>query len=145
PKRLQCLQNDSRRPINYWEATMVYPQTEGALALPFPRSDQPRRLTIVARRPTPTATAEAPPRGTSLQSAVVASRPTANATLQTLYDAYVTAVYKFIFRKVGNREDAEDLTSQVFLKAAQNLDTDRDAQSMLAWIYQVARTTIADH
>src|SRR5690242_20733093 len=127
------------------EATMVYPQTEGALALSFPRSAQPRRLTVVKRRPPADAIAAAPPRDACPQSAIVEQRPTASVILQTLYDSYATAVYKFIFRKVGNREDAEDLTSQVFLKAAQNLDTERDSQSMLAWLYQVARTTIADH
>src|SRR5690349_21977105 len=110
---------------------MVYLQTEGALALSLPQPKQPRRLALVERHPPANATAYAPPLDSRTQSAIVERHPAANATLQTLYDAYATSVYKFIFRKVGNREDAEDLTSQVFLKAAQNLDTDRDAQSML--------------
>src|SRR6476646_8571092 len=65
--------------------------------------------------------------------------------LQVAYDKYVEQIYKFIFFKVGNREDAEDITSQVFIKAASMLDTEQDERAKLAWLYQVARTTITDH
>jgi RNA polymerase sigma-70 factor (ECF subfamily) len=100
---------------------MLHLQTDNALALAYQPPDPPARPAAADRS------------------------PTASAILQTLYDTHVTAIYQFIFRKVGNRTDAEDLTSQVFLKAAQHLDTDRDAPSMRAWLYQVARTTITDH
>ena len=33
-----------------------------------------------------------------------------------LYDYYVTRIYRFIFFKVRTKEEAEDLTSEVFLK-----------------------------
>ena len=66
-------------------------------------------------------------------------------TLQRIYDAHAAQIYRFIYHKVGNREDAEDLTAQVFIKATQSLDIRQDEQSQLAWLYQVARTTIADH
>src|SRR5215207_3050031 len=66
-------------------------------------------------------------------------------TLQRIYDAHAAQIYRFIYHKVGNREDAEDLTAQVFIKATQSLDTRQDEQSQIAWLYQVARTTIADH
>lgn len=67
------------------------------------------------------------------------------ASLQAIYDAYVEQIYKFIFFKVGNREDAEDITSQVFIKAAHSLDVAQQPHTQLAWLYQVARTTITDH
>jgi RNA polymerase sigma-70 factor (ECF subfamily) len=54
-------------------------------------------------------------------------------------------IYRFIYAKVGNREAAEDLTSQVFLKATRWLAQDRSADSMRAWLYTVARSTIADY
>ena len=75
-------------------------------------------------------------------SATVASRKVA---LQAIYDAYAESIYKFIFFKVGNREDAEDITSQVFIKAANSIDISQTQQTQLAWLYQVARTTITDH
>jgi RNA polymerase sigma-70 factor (ECF subfamily) len=65
--------------------------------------------------------------------------------IQQAYEDYVEQIYKFIYLKVGNREDAEDLTSQVFIKATTCLDIAQDERAKLAWLYQVARTTIADH
>jgi RNA polymerase sigma-70 factor (ECF subfamily) len=54
-------------------------------------------------------------------------------------------IYRFIYAKVGNREAAEDLTSEVFLKAVRWLAQDRSADSIRAWLYTVARGTIADY
>ena len=67
------------------------------------------------------------------------------AALQRVYDKHVEQIYKFIYFKVGNREDAEDITSQVFIKAANSLDVTQEDAVKLAWLYQVARTTITDH
>lgn len=68
-----------------------------------------------------------------------------SAGLQRLYEEHLSAIYRFIYSKVGNREEAEDLTSQVFIKAVRSLDSARDAHSIQSWLFQVARTTIADH
>ncbi|HYO48505.1 MAG TPA: sigma-70 family RNA polymerase sigma factor [Chloroflexia bacterium] len=65
--------------------------------------------------------------------------------LQEVYDKHVEQIYKFVYFKVGNREDAEDITSQVFIKAANSMDLTQEDQVKLAWLYQVARTTITDH
>ena len=67
------------------------------------------------------------------------------ALLRTVYEENLTAVYRFIYGKVGAREEAEDLTSQVFMKALRGLDRARDPQSIQNWLFQVARTTVADH
>jgi len=66
-------------------------------------------------------------------------------TLEVLYQRHVRSIYRFVYSKVGNREEAEDLTAQVFLKAARGIDATRDALSAQGWLFQVARTTIADH
>jgi RNA polymerase sigma factor (sigma-70 family) len=70
---------------------------------------------------------------------------TRRAALKAIYDAHVEQIYKFVFFKVGNREDAEDITSQVFIKAAHSLDVTQQGHTQLAWLYQVARTTVTDH
>lgn len=78
----------------------------------------------------------------------VPSEPQDPRSLHELDDIYTThlpAIYRFIYAKVGNREEAEDLTSQVFLKALRGMDEARDAQSIQGWLFQVARTTVADH
>src|SRR5205823_14859716 len=64
---------------------------------------------------------------------------------QTFYQENLGLIYRYIYSKVGNREEAEDLTSQIFLKAVRGIDAERSPQSMQKWLFQVARTTIADH
>ena len=54
-------------------------------------------------------------------------------------------IYRYVYSHVRNREEAEDLTTQVFLKAMRSLDLERSARSRQAWLFQVARTTIADY
>lgn len=65
--------------------------------------------------------------------------------MEDVFDRYVRPIYTFLYRRVGNREDAEDLTSEVFLKAAKELDARRSEASIASWLFTVARTTLADH
>ncbi len=65
--------------------------------------------------------------------------------LRAIYEETLPIVYRYVYGKVGNREEAEDLTSQVFLKAVRGLDGTRDRAATQAWLFQVARTTIADY
>jgi RNA polymerase sigma-70 factor (ECF subfamily) len=62
-----------------------------------------------------------------------------------VYEENVTPVYRFLYARVGNQEDAEDLTSQVFMKAVRHLDGARADLSIKSWLFQLARTTLADH
>lgn len=64
---------------------------------------------------------------------------------QTFYQENIELIYRYIYSKVGNRQEAEDLTSQVFLKVVRGLDFKRDRRSMRTWLFQVARTTVADY
>jgi RNA polymerase sigma-70 factor (ECF subfamily) len=64
---------------------------------------------------------------------------------QAFYEDNLIRVYRFVFRRLRNREEAEDLTSQIFLKALHHLDLDRNAQSARSWLFRTAYTTIADY
>ncbi len=64
---------------------------------------------------------------------------------QTFYQENLSLIYRYVYSKVGNREEAEDLTSQIFIKAVRGVDGDRGPQMMQRWLFQVARTTIADY
>ena len=64
---------------------------------------------------------------------------------EALYRSHVRPVYGFIYSKVGNRETAEDLTSDVFLRALTNIDPERDDHSVAAWLYRVARNLVNDY
>src|SRR5690242_15265827 len=49
-----------------------------------------------------------------------ARRPVVSAAqLERIYANYFHPIYGFIYSRVGNREDAEDLTSHVFMKSLQ--------------------------
>jgi RNA polymerase sigma-70 factor (ECF subfamily) len=64
---------------------------------------------------------------------------------QAFYQEHIGPIYRYVYSKVGNREEAEDLTSQIFMKAVRGMDTERGTLSMQKWVFQVARTTIADY
>ena len=63
-----------------------------------------------------------------------------------LYCRYLNPVYRFLFRRTGgNVALAEDLTSQVFLDALDNLPHYRERGSFAAWLFTIARRRLADH
>ncbi len=64
---------------------------------------------------------------------------------QAFYEDNLVSVYRFVFKSVRNREEAEDLTSQIFLKALRYLDPERNAHSARSWLFRIAHTTIADY
>src|SRR5258708_13732043 len=64
---------------------------------------------------------------------------------QSFYQENLGLIYRFVSSKVGNHQEAEDLTSQIFLKVVRGLDLKGDPRSMRAWLFLVARTTIADY
>ncbi|TMD69418.1 MAG: sigma-70 family RNA polymerase sigma factor [Chloroflexi bacterium] len=64
---------------------------------------------------------------------------------QSFYQENLGPIYRFVYSNVRNQQEAEDLTSQVFLKALRSLDLERSMQSGQKWLFQVARTTIADY
>jgi RNA polymerase sigma-70 factor (ECF subfamily) len=63
-----------------------------------------------------------------------------------LYDEYQPQIYRFIYLKVGHREEAEDLTHQVFLKTWGSIDKyDFQGFPFSAWLYSVARNQVIDY
>jgi RNA polymerase sigma-70 factor (ECF subfamily) len=63
-----------------------------------------------------------------------------------LYDAYVERIYRYIYFRVADDMLAEDITSQVFLKVWEKLDTYQAGQSpFMAWIYRIAHNAVIDH
>ena len=64
---------------------------------------------------------------------------------QAFYEENFVSVYRFVFQRLRNREEAEDLTSQIFLKALRNFDPERCARSARSWLFKIAHTTIADY
>jgi RNA polymerase sigma-70 factor, ECF subfamily len=61
------------------------------------------------------------------------------------FERYGGLVYRFLLRRSGNRQDAEDLTQRVFLDAVEVFrNGEVEPRSMLAWLYTVARRRFID-
>jgi len=62
-----------------------------------------------------------------------------------LYDIHVDRVYRHIYYRVGNEEDAEDLTQQVFLKAWQAIHSyKKTASPFIAWLMTISHNLVVD-
>jgi RNA polymerase sigma-70 factor (ECF subfamily) len=62
-----------------------------------------------------------------------------------LYDHYHERIYRFIFLKVSRKEDAEDLTHQVFLSAWQNIKNYKELGfPFSSWLYRISRNAVID-
>lgn len=63
-----------------------------------------------------------------------------------LYNRYFEPVYRFIYRRTGDKVLADDLCSQVFLKAIQRLGKYTfKGVPFSAWLYRIAGNEIAQH
>lgn len=63
-----------------------------------------------------------------------------------LYETYVDDLYRFILHRIGHEQTAEDLTSQVFLKAWDNLGRYKmRGLPFGAWLFQIARNSVIDY
>jgi RNA polymerase sigma-70 factor (ECF subfamily) len=63
-----------------------------------------------------------------------------------LYDHYHPMIYRFVMIKVGRREEAEDITHQVFLSAWQKVKSYKhQGHPFSSWLYQIARNQVIDH
>jgi RNA polymerase sigma-70 factor (ECF subfamily) len=64
----------------------------------------------------------------------------------SLYDQYITPIYRFVYFRVPSKERAEDLTSTVFLKAWKYRArfTPKHGGTYQSWLYTIARNTIID-
>ena len=63
------------------------------------------------------------------------------------YDLYIEQIFRFIYFKVGDRDEAEDIASMVFLKCWNYIYEGNlgDYQTLKSLLYKIARNTIIDH
>jgi len=61
-----------------------------------------------------------------------------------LYDRHVDAIYRYVYYRVRDDAEAEDLTSDVFMRALKAMPRYEPRQAFLAWLYRIARNAVID-
>lgn len=68
------------------------------------------------------------------------------AEREALYAEYAGKVRGYVFGKLSNRDDAEDIVSDIFLKIYEKYPTfDGSRASVSTWIYTITRNTVIDY
>src|SRR2546429_4127850 len=66
--------------------------------------------------------------------------------LEALYLLHFDRVYSYLHLSVGNRHDAEDLTTQTFLKMLESIKRFRwQSAPFSAWLFRIAHNLAMDH
>jgi len=77
--------------------------------------------------------------------AVDARRPrTEEVDFEEIYRSHRSRVFSTAYRFVRNRQDAEDITQDVFVKVFKKLDAFRGDSAVSTWIYRIAVNTSLD-
>jgi len=67
-----------------------------------------------------------------------------SAAFGLLYDKHVDAIYRYVYYRVRDDAEAEDLTSDVFMRALKAMPRYEPRQAFLAWLYRIARNAVID-
>ncbi len=63
-----------------------------------------------------------------------------------LFEDHYDRIARYIYTRIGDKAEAEDLASEVFLKALESLKTYKDRGiPMQAWLYKIAHNLVVDH
>lgn len=68
-----------------------------------------------------------------------------HSVFQQLYEKYHQDVFQFIFYMVKDRETAEDLMQEVYIKVLNSYNRFEGKSSERTWLYSIARNTAIDH
>lgn len=65
-------------------------------------------------------------------------------SLEILIQNYLKLIYSFTYRYVGNSQDAEDVTQEVFVKVWRHIKRFDQSKSFKTWIFSIAKNTAID-
>lgn len=66
------------------------------------------------------------------------------SALREIYEEYIGYIYSIVFQVVMNKEDAEDVTSEFFIKLWKLADTYQSGNGHRAWMAVIARNMAID-
>lgn len=64
---------------------------------------------------------------------------------RTFYEEHIDRVYRYLFYRVKHKEIAEDLTSDVFMKALEHFEKYDPERSKTSWIMTIAHNRLANY
>ena len=63
-----------------------------------------------------------------------------------IYEQYFTKIYRYAVVRLGNAAEAEDVASEVFLKALESVGSYRPrGVPFVAWLFRIAHNLVVDH
>jgi RNA polymerase sigma-70 factor (ECF subfamily) len=66
--------------------------------------------------------------------------------LSDLYEEYYDKIARYVYVHIGNKEEAEDIAGEVFLKALQSLESYREqGVPMQGWLFRIAHNLTVDY
>lgn len=66
--------------------------------------------------------------------------------MEKIYEIFAEPIFRYIFLRVGSREEAEDLTSRVFLKVFRRIKMYKESEvPFSAWIFRIAHNELVDY
>lgn len=68
-----------------------------------------------------------------------------NTNTSCISEEFADHLKKFIFKRVLNLQDAEDILQEVYYRIYRNIDKLNDDEKMYSWIFQIARNVIYDY
>ncbi|WP_208407029.1 sigma-70 family RNA polymerase sigma factor [Amycolatopsis granulosa] len=91
-------------------------------------------------------TAEVPDEQAGPWALVRAAQQGDTAAFGVLYDQYVDVVYRYVYFRLTDRELAEDITSETFLRALRRISSvSYQGRDVGAWFITIARNIVLDH
>ncbi|MBX6351159.1 MAG: sigma-70 family RNA polymerase sigma factor [Clostridia bacterium] len=66
------------------------------------------------------------------------------AALADVYRRMIRPLYRYVYRQVGNREDAEDIAAEVFVRATRWLRPEAGERQVRAWLMRAAKSAIRE-
>lgn len=75
-------------------------------------------------------------------------KPAIDRAFTELYEEHLRDVYSFLYYRLGNHHDAEDVSEQVFLQAYRHLPkalAESDGRSLRPWLIRIAQNLAINH
>jgi RNA polymerase sigma-70 factor, ECF subfamily len=125
-----------------------FPPVQGGRRADDPTTDEVPATEVSPGGPPPTPPARPDPTDAAAEVWALVERAQGGdaEAFGQIYDRYIDTVFRFVYFRVGNRQLAEDLTSDTFLRALKRIGSFTwQGRDLGAWLVTIARNLVADH